>query len=130
MRSNDKRAVDRVIRGTGSALDGRGLELYQRLVCCPGHIASVLQMLAAWDLEPLHRALSRLEVPLLLLAGERDRAVPLSQLREVAARLPGARLEVLPGLGHLLHEEDPEAIAQRVFAALGAQETRAAGAAR
>jgi len=44
--------------------------------------------------------------------GERDRTLPPSHARRVAARLPQARLHSLPGLGHLAHEEDPQAVLQ------------------
>lgn len=104
--------IDRVIRGTGSVLSDEDLELYRRLVGRPAHVAAVLAMLRGWELEPLHVALPRLDTDVLLLAGDRDRAVPLSQQREIAARLPRARLVVVPGTGHLLHEERPGRICE------------------
>ena len=112
LRARDKNSVERVVRSTGSSLDARGVELYRRLACCPGHVSAVLKMLAVWDLGPLLSALPRLPVPLLLLAGQDDLAVPVQQLRDVAARVPGARLQVVSGTGHLLHEEQPEAVAR------------------
>ena len=41
-----------------------------------------------------------------------DQVVDPQQGRELAARLPGATLQLLPGLGHLGHEEDPQRFAQ------------------
>jgi abhydrolase domain-containing protein 14 len=46
--------------------------------------------------------------PTLLLWGERDETVPLAQGRALAARLPGARLEVLPGASHPCYLDQPE----------------------
>ena len=106
--------VDRMVRSTGSILDRRGIELYQLLARCPGHIASMLAMLARWELEPLFARLPGLNKPFLLLAGELDRAIPLWQQREVAARMPDARLHVVSGTGHLLHEEQPAAVARLI----------------
>ncbi|MGH2489024.1 MAG: alpha/beta fold hydrolase, partial [Candidatus Limnocylindria bacterium] len=39
-------------------------------------------------------------VPALVLAGGRDRVVPLEASRLVADRIPGARMEVDPECGH------------------------------
>jgi magnesium chelatase accessory protein len=110
-RARDPENVKRVVEGTGSRLDAHGVGLYQRLASNPGHIAAVLRMLAVWDLAPLFAALPRLDRELLLLAGERDRAVPLAQAHAVASRVPGTRVSVLPASGHLLHEELPALVA-------------------
>lgn len=107
----DRARVRRLILGTGSMLDARGLALYERVLRRPGHLAGTLGMMAAWDLAPLARDLPRLAIPLVLVAGEADRAVPPRQARRIAERVPLADLVVVPGLGHLAHEEDPERIA-------------------
>jgi magnesium chelatase accessory protein len=103
--------LPRIIAGTGSRLDPQALEHYRRLAAQPEHVAGVLAMLSRWDLVPLQRDLARLRTPVLLMAGEGDLAVPLAQLREVATRLPAARLIVVPGAGHLIHEEMPQRVA-------------------
>jgi pimeloyl-ACP methyl ester carboxylesterase len=46
-------------------------------------------------------ALARLSVPTLILHGARDTLVPLAAARDVARRIPGARLEVLREASHL-----------------------------
>jgi pimeloyl-ACP methyl ester carboxylesterase len=104
--------VVRLVRSTGSVLDDRGVELYQRLALCPGHVAGVLAMLAAWDLAPLEANLPRLDTPLLLLAGEHDGVIPLQQQRNLARHIHSARLRVVQHAGHLLHEERPAFISQ------------------
>lgn len=103
--------LPRIIAGTGSRLDAQALDHYRRLAAQPEHVAGVLAMLSRWDLAPLQRELPRLRTPVLLMAGEGDLAVPLAQLREVATRLPDARLIVVPGAGHLIHEEMPQRVA-------------------
>jgi pimeloyl-ACP methyl ester carboxylesterase len=45
--------------------------------------------------------LERLRIPTLILHGARDLLVPLSYARDVAARIPGSRLEVLREASHL-----------------------------
>jgi magnesium chelatase accessory protein len=102
--------VERLLEGTGSRLDDEGVAIYRRLVRDPAHASGALRMMAAWDLEPLAAALPRLQTPLLLLVGERDRTVPPAHAERVRALVPGASLHRLPGLGHLAHEEDPRAV--------------------
>lgn len=101
-------------KSTGSQIDAEGIDTYARLFRKPGHIAGTIGMMASWDLDPLRRDLPGLTVPLLLIHGDGDIAIPLAKAREAAALVPGARLEVLSGLGHLAHEETPERIADLI----------------
>jgi magnesium chelatase accessory protein len=110
-RAQDRSAVARMIAGTGSTLDEAGLELYARLLRDQGHVANVLAMMANWELEGLARDLPKLGERLVLVAAEGDRAVPVKVARKVEALVPGARVVVQAGLGHLSHEEAPEATA-------------------
>lgn len=114
--SHDMR-IRKTIEGTGSTLDPRGYELYARLVGCPGHVEGTVRMMSAWDLDPLVSDLPKLKVPLLLLAGERDRAVPPNNAQRVAERVKGARVIRMRGVGHLSHEEDPAATADLIHTA-------------
>jgi pimeloyl-ACP methyl ester carboxylesterase len=53
--------------------------------------------------------LARIAVPTLLIAGELDQAAPLRTMQRMAEAIPDARLEVVPGAGHLVHLERPAA---------------------
>ena len=120
-RASDRAAVERLIDGTGSVLDAKGIELYARLVRDARHAAGALAMMAHWDLRPLLRDLPSLPTPLVLLAGANDRAVPPEQARRVHALLPRAIASgpiVLPQVGHLAHEEKPAAVARAVLRAV------------
>lgn len=44
-------------------------------------------------------------MPTLLIAGERDDITPLAKQLELHHRVPGSRLRVIPGTGHLVHYE-------------------------
>jgi magnesium chelatase accessory protein len=110
-RAADREALVRLLRGTGSTLDERGVELYGRLVRSPAHVSGALAMMANWDLDPLERDLRRLDTPLVLVVGETDRTVSPADAEQVAARVPGARVVRLAHLGHLAHEEKPQALA-------------------
>jgi magnesium chelatase accessory protein len=120
LRVRDRGSIERMLRSTGSSLDGRGVELYRRLSERPEHVAAVLAMMARWDLEPLFAELPGLTARALLLAGASDRAVPVVQQRAVASRMPHARLVIVDGAGHLLHEEQPTQVARLILAEVDA----------
>lgn len=105
------RSVARLIGETGSTLDETGIELYRRLLCSTDHVSSALGMMANWDLAPLLRQLPELDTPLLMVSSGLDRTVPQASARRVAALTPNATLELVPALGHLAHEEDPQRFA-------------------
>lgn len=107
--------VVRLIEGTGSRLSDEGLGYYSTLMQSPGHIAGVLGMMAHWELTQLMRDLPGLKVPMLLIAGESDRAVPPKVSEDVAEHCNTASVELWPGLGHLAHEEAPEKSVTRII---------------
>ena len=113
--ARDRASVERLIAGTGSRLDAEGADLYARLMRDPAHVAGALAMMANWDLDSLYADLPWVELPLLLLAGARDRTVSPEQASVVAARVRDARMLVLPGLGHLAHEEAPAEVAALIL---------------
>ena len=112
--SADKAAVSRLLRGMGSVIEPAGIDQYVRLFGNKTHVEGVLAMLANWDLVPLQRDLPKLKTPLALIAAAQDRAVPPETARQIQARLPGARIERLRGLGHLAHEENPTLVAELI----------------
>lgn len=59
----------------------------------------------------LPRWLHRLTMPTLILWGERDALIPVEQAARWAERIPHAATRLLPGVGHLLFDESPEAVA-------------------
>jgi poly(3-hydroxyoctanoate) depolymerase len=55
--------------------------------------------------------LHRIAQPTLILAGDEDPIVPLANARLMARRMPGARLRVVRGGGHLFLLDEPETVA-------------------
>jgi len=105
-------------RSTHSRIDREGLACYAKLLKHPGHAGGALAMMANWDLPALRERMGAVRNPVLLLHGANDPAIPPDWARDAASWLPAARLELLPGLGHLAHEEAPELAASHVAAFL------------
>jgi magnesium chelatase accessory protein len=74
-------------------------------------VSAAFGMMANWDLDDLARDLPHLRIRLLIVIGGNDLMVPPQEQRRVRALVPGAEMLVLPRLGHLAHEEQPEEIA-------------------
>jgi 3-oxoadipate enol-lactonase len=50
--------------------------------------------------------------PTLVIAGERDQLMPRAEMETIAASVPGARLELIPGAGHLPFLEESRMVSQ------------------
>jgi magnesium chelatase accessory protein len=110
----NENTVSRLLRDTGSKLEPAGIAQYQRLFSSPVHVAGALGMMARWDLESFARQLEQLEPQFVLLAGDNDTAIPPSDAVRVQTLVPAAKVLLLPGLGHLAHEEAPAKIAELI----------------
>jgi pimeloyl-ACP methyl ester carboxylesterase len=63
--------------------------------------------------------LGGIRVPTLVVVGREDALTPVEMSREIASGIPGARLEIVPGCGHLSTMEQPEAVNRALRAWLG-----------
>lgn len=113
--------IDNMLRALGTGLDADGVERYRALVAQPGHVQGVLDMMSRWDVAPLYESLPRIDVRTLVLAGEGDRAIPLADIRAASQRLANAELDVIAGVGHLVHEERPDLVARAILDFVDAQ---------
>lgn len=59
---------------------------------------------------------TEITMPVLILAGDRDAVFPLAEQREVAEKMPCARLKILEGIGHAPQWEDPHRFAAELLA--------------
>lgn len=103
--------------GKGIAVRHEALENYMSSLRVPGTVQHVLRILDCWfsDMRELGSALEKLsDVPVLLIWGAQDRAVSLESGRKLEAKLPHAELTVIPGMGHLPHDEAPLLFAETV----------------
>ncbi|MFJ1259549.1 3-oxoadipate enol-lactonase [Cupriavidus sp. CuC1] len=69
-----------------------------------GYVGTSLAIMA-FDLAG---AIPRIHCPTLVVAGEEDLGAPPALAREIAAAIPGARLEILPHAAHLAHIEQAD----------------------
>lgn len=104
-------AVEKVLATTGSPLEAEGRAQYLRLVQDARHVEGTLGMMAAWKLDGLMARLPSLPVPVLLIASDKDNAVPPKVSRDAVAHMQAASYAEIAGYGHLVHEEAPEAVA-------------------
>lgn len=74
----------------------------------PAGLAASLRGAGQGAMEPLFDRLRSIARPTLVVAGELD-PVGIARARDVAARIPGARLIVLSGAGHSAHRDQPAA---------------------
>lgn len=112
--------------------DRAGFERWMRTVE-PVRAAVALRQLLAVVLHETRRRLPALRVPTLVITGDADRLVPPANSHELARLIPGARLVLLPGAGHVFPVERPaETVAElrRFFLGEPGRARRAPGEAR
>jgi len=85
-------------------------EGYSALVYRPGRARSLHNILRNWesDVRSLHDLIPGIKQPVLLIWGDRDRAVEQASAVRLLEALPQGELEVIAGAGHLPSEEVPE----------------------
>ena len=85
------------------------VQRYHDLMRAPGVRPAILARLAQLNLLPPEPLLRRIVAPTLLIWGDQDQMIPIANAQDYLKALPNARLVVLPGVGHVPHEEAPAA---------------------
>jgi pimeloyl-ACP methyl ester carboxylesterase len=92
----------------------------------PSHLGAVRDLLvatpvltrtdlaAAMAALDLSEVLARVELPVTVVVGSKDRLTPPRQSRRLADVVPGASLQVIPGAGHMLSLEAPDELADLI----------------
>lgn len=65
--------------------------------------------------EDISDIFSNIFVPTLLIWGEKDKITPLRDAYFMKEKIPGAKLEIIPGLKHNLHSEAPEELSKIIL---------------
>jgi pimeloyl-ACP methyl ester carboxylesterase len=108
--------------GDARRVHNGSVERYIASLRVPGTVSYVLSILHRWELDMavLQAALPAVRrVPALLLWGDRDRAVSLRSGERLVEYFDRAALAVIPGAGHLPHEEVPVVFASAINGFLG-----------
>lgn len=81
-----------------------------------------LQGILAWE---AYSRLPQIQAPTLVIHGDSDRLVPTRNGELIAARIPGAKLVLLPQAGHIFSTDQPAAAQQAVLEFLAQQPAEA-----
>ncbi len=67
----------------------------------------IMQQMRACAIHDTHERLGQIDLPTRIIHGDVDRLLGYSNGRQIAAAIPGARLETLKGVGHMFWWEQP-----------------------
>ncbi len=104
------RTVLKRMYGDPRRVPAGSIEGYSSLAMRPGRVHNILNTLRSWDkdVNSLRGAISRINVPSLLIWGTRDGAVDLRSCEALGRALPRCELALIEGAGHLPFEEMPD----------------------
>jgi pimeloyl-ACP methyl ester carboxylesterase len=111
LRQRMKRVYDR----HAWVMDERRVDARHLPLRAAGTQRAIISTVRRWDAERISRDAHLITQPTLLLWGENDREIPLSDGERLHAEIPGSRLIVFLKCGHLPHEEYPEAFTNVVL---------------
>lgn len=89
------------------ALSEATLTRYRDMMLAPGVRPAILARMSQVILRDPTPTLAGIQTPTLLLWGEKDAMIPISNAADYLRYMPHARLVRLPNLGHVPFEEDP-----------------------
>lgn len=84
--------------------------IVQRMATETGPEAFIRQQQALLNRPDSRPGLAEIRTPTLVLVGSEDRLTPVADSEEIAAGIPGAKLTIIPGCGHLATLEAPDSV--------------------
>jgi non-heme chloroperoxidase len=63
---------------------------------------------------------AQIKVPVLVIGGDRDAVFAVEEQHALVASIQGARVRILPNIGHTPHWEDPDTFVTELLAFIGA----------
>ncbi len=97
--------------GPGIPAAARELGAKQLAQVAPAVLHGDFLACSAYDARP---RLAEISAPALLLCGSEDRLTPPRRMQALRDGLPKSRLEIVPGAGHMLPLERPEAVGEAI----------------
>ena len=104
-----RRRMKRLYDRHSWVLDERRVNARHLILRPAGAHRAIIRTVRGWDAERISSDAHLITQPTLLLWGESDLEIPLSDGERLHAEIPGSRLIVFLNCGHLPHEEYPEA---------------------
>ena len=83
---------------------------YRDMMLAPGVRGAIVDRMSQQVLVDPVPLLQRIEVPTLLMWGEKDGVIPFANSADYLQALPHATLAALPGIGHLPQEEASDTV--------------------
>ena len=65
--------------------------------------------------EDLEDILGNIQIPTIIIWGEKDNITTLNQGRLINKKIDDSRLEIIPNVGHSPHKEVPEILSQKIL---------------
>jgi pimeloyl-ACP methyl ester carboxylesterase len=122
-----RRGLEVVAHPESFTLRREALDYYQWTKETWPHSAEEIQRragaIAGWDVS---EAIRSIRVPTLVITGAQDILVPVENSRRIAERIPGARLALIEGGGHIFFLEQADAVARELIAHFAAAPAAAA----
>ncbi len=118
-----KRTQD-VYRRLGYPLDERKLEARHHLLKTANTHRAMIRTIRRWEADRISREASLIRQPTLLVWGEEDTHIPISEAFRLRDAIPNSRLTVFRNCGHLPPTEYPEKFVEVVAGFCKAGETK------
>jgi pimeloyl-ACP methyl ester carboxylesterase len=83
-------------------------EFRRRALEVPANLPTIMRQMQAIQVHDTSARLEGIRVPTLVIHGTEDEMLPASNAEAIARRIPGARLELMEGIGHLFFWEEPD----------------------
>jgi haloalkane dehalogenase len=118
MDSLSREGLATLFDSVSSGIDARAIDEYWKAFSTAGGRRGMLELYRSLnldELEPYQGRLAELEVPALILWGQRDDYLPLDYASRFAGEIPSAELVLLESARHFLFEDEPERCGQEVI---------------
>jgi pimeloyl-ACP methyl ester carboxylesterase len=107
-----------IVRPMYGGVDGTVLEGVLDRVCAIPVSAHLNDFLCCDRFDIMDR-IPEIKTPVLLLCGDKDVMTPVKYTRYLADRIPGSRMVVIPGAGHMVFLEKPDEVNREIEAFVG-----------
>ncbi len=106
-----REAFDAALRAACASMSDDALDEYWKAFTTTEGRHGALELYRSGDFDkliPYEGRLAQLGVPALVVWGEQDRFAGVAMAHRFHEQLPGSRLEILPGAGHFVWEDEPQ----------------------